>query len=865
MLGLGLSRRKLLFGGFLALFLMFLSAAVVPSGETWAENKEGDYFTITVTKYVTENILKSDGTGTYENTRTEGPETVTIKYVEEDGGNPTFAINDGTEAAVLGDNGNDIEFRRAYPTTAQFDQYGNYIEAQPLRLIIIKNYCIAGCDNKSMPVDWPSDNSFETFRNAVKNKIDEEDNTNGFWAENGKHRWKFEISDVVSSNNETSSNSTSGNTSSITSSNVDCNSSGAMNTIGWFLCPSIEFLGESAETLYNNFVAPTLQVNPKLFTGFSNGSSGTVGNPTKEAWEMFRNIANVFFIIFLLVIIFSQLTGMGIDNYGIKKSLPKLIVAALFVNLSYWICVALVDVSNILGNSLQAMFNGWAAQVKLDTSATIGGIGFGGIATGTVTFVGVIAVLLVSVWQVAEKTVPGVGVLMVTAVITVVIAVLFLFLLLAAREAAIVILTMLSPLAFICYMLPNTKKIFTRWMEMMKGLLLVYPICGVMIGGGNFVSKVLLAAGAGSSSLFSAFAAVAVGAVPVFFVPTVLKQAFVAMGNLGAKISGLGKTAGSRLSKGAGNAIKGTNRFKNHQEGVELKRQERAANRTISRYNKRIGKGKNVSQAQMRAAARASGALDKMEKENLAANTILTRREYSDKTEAEVQADWSDAYDAGDQKRLDALTNVLLSQYGSGGANFIGNELSKKKMHNQDGTVNQKAVASMSALRENLQNNSTNSQLMINKASDAYQMISSGGVTGRNESTGELEYSNLDHFSANNAISTSNGDWATQSGATLQRAIDSGALTTEQIESILNSSDPSIQSGLQSDPKKRDVLQAALQNAQTGMNQNVSTAASAYRATQRSVEQSAQTARQQLEQQNAQNLQEINDFLHNKK
>ncbi len=97
---------------------------------------------------------------------------------------------------------------------------------------------------------------------------------------------------------------------------------------------------------------------------------------------------------------------------------------------------------------------------------------------------------------------------------------------------------------------------------MMKGLLLVYPICGAMIGGGNFVSKVLLAAGAGSSTLFSAFSAIAVGAIPVFFVPTVLKQSFAAIGNLGAKISGLGQ----RASGWSQNKMRNSGIYKNAQE-----------------------------------------------------------------------------------------------------------------------------------------------------------------------------------------------------------------------------------------------------------------------------------------------------------
>ena len=85
-------------------------------------------------------------------------------------------------------------------------------------------------------------------------------------------------------------------------------------------------------------------------------TDNTAKNPTRDAWTTFQTIANVVFIILLLFVIFSQLTGVGIDNYGIKRILPKLIVVAILVNLSYLICVVCVDLSNILGSSLKGLF-----------------------------------------------------------------------------------------------------------------------------------------------------------------------------------------------------------------------------------------------------------------------------------------------------------------------------------------------------------------------------------------------------------------------------------------------------------------------------------------------------------------------------
>ena len=97
---------------------------------------------------------------------------------------------------------------------------------------------------------------------------------------------------------------------------------------------------------------------------------------------------------------------------------------------------------------------------------------------------------------------------------------------------------------------------------------------------------------------------------------------------------------------------------------------------------------------------------------------------------------------------------------------------------------------------------------MRSKASDAYGMISDGGKDKNGN------YQNLSHFSKKeNQIATSYKDWSTQSSDTLKRAIDSEALKKEQVRELLNSTDPSIQSGLQSDEGKRNVLQAAMSGA----------------------------------------------------
>ena len=330
----------------------------------------------------------------------------------------------------------------------------------------------------------------------------------------------------------------------------NCINSGGLGTLGWILCPTLDIMNGATEGVYNTFLAPALQTDPQLFTD--------KGAATIEGWGTFRKIANVLFIIFFLFVIFSQLTGVGISNYGIKKILPKMILTAIMINLSYWLCIVFVDLSNILGNSFQLMFNNlFTGDASVDLTPVGGGV-IG--VSGALISAGILAAIMGGGWVIFNN--PAIMVTLLISALGVLIAILFLFILLAVREAALVVLVVLSPLAIICYMLPNTKTLFDKWLKFFKGLLLVYPIAGLLIGGGNYVSNLLLYVGQGDSGVFSAFTAMIVGIVPIFFIPTVLRGAFSAMGNIGARISGMGQQA-SRAFTGA---ARNSQAYKNAQE-----------------------------------------------------------------------------------------------------------------------------------------------------------------------------------------------------------------------------------------------------------------------------------------------------------
>ena len=357
----------------------------------------------------------------------------------------------------------------------------------------------------------------------------------------------------------------------------DCLSQKGAGSLGWIVCPLLKWMSDAATQTYEDYVAPSLQIEPTLFNGGG-------GDNVKTAWGTFRDIANVLFIILFLVVIFSQLTGIGIDNYGIKKILPRLIVAAIMINLSYIICILLVDLSNILGNGLKGIFDALGAQLNPVVDFTADGAeSSGGSVSGVLASVGVLAAVGVMVGAIWAN--PAILLSLLVGALGVIVSIFFLFILLAARKAAVIVLTVISPLAVVAYMLPNTKKLFDKWWKFFEGLLLVYPIAGLLVGGGDYISRLLLGT---STGFLTGLTAMIVGIVPIFFIPTVLKGAFAAMGKVGGMLTGLGTAARGKVT----GAARGTDAYKNLQNrGLERRTRLRAGIDANGRAKKLSGAG----------------------------------------------------------------------------------------------------------------------------------------------------------------------------------------------------------------------------------------------------------------------------------
>lgn len=443
---------------------------------------------------------------------------------------------------------------------------------------------------------------------------------------------------------------------------TSCDSSHTFS-LGWFLCPVINLLASAMDHLFD-ILASFLSVRP-LQTNQENA--------LYRAWSFMRNFANVSFVIGFLVIIYSQITSIGLSNYEIKKMLPRLVIAAVLVNVSYWICAVAVDVSNILGWSIQEIFiairnglvgaesNSWSSDLTFENVA---GFVLSGGTAAVATGVGLYAF---------AAGAGGAIYMLLPMLLTVLVAVLVALLVMAARQAIITILIIVSPLAFVAFLLPNTEKYFTKWRELGMTMLLLFPIFSVIFGGSQLAGMAIIQ---NADSINLIILGMGVQVAPVVITPLLVKYSGSLLARIGGIVNNPGKgmidrtrqwsqdKADLHKAKAIGNG-KGflANRARNIYNRGENRKKETQAYQSLSEANwaktqkasdiKQVGlmadqvktKGENDAVARYELSKRTNARVQTIELEARASQQRL------DRAKTNTDADWAEVQ-AGSAKRL---------------------------------------------------------------------------------------------------------------------------------------------------------------------------------------------------------------------
>lgn len=298
----------------------------------------------------------------------------------------------------------------------------------------------------------------------------------------------------------------------------------AVEGLGYIICPATKILATAMDHLFDT-LAGFLTVRPV---------QSSQENALYRAWSYMRNFANVSFVIAFLIIIYSQVTTVGLSNYDIKKMLPRLIIAAILVNVSYWICAAAIDISNIAGWSIQEIF------ISIRNNL----VGTEGNSWDTFNFESITGVILSGSTAAAATLFAGYGLLLSAGSITgalwmllpilvgVIVAVLVALLVMAARQAIITVLLIVSPLAFVAYLLPNTEKYYEKWQQLGLTMLLLFPIFSVIFGGSQLAGMAIIQ---NADSINVILLGMGVQVAPVVITPLLVKFS----GSLLARVGGI--------------------------------------------------------------------------------------------------------------------------------------------------------------------------------------------------------------------------------------------------------------------------------------------------------------------------------------
>ena len=323
--------------------------------------------------------------------------------------------------------------------------------------------------------------------------------------------------------------------------------------LAFFICPMINLILGVVDML-TKLIADNLKWT---FLADTKGSSAIY-----DTWSRMRDMANIALAIAFMVMLYTY--AINVDNkfkaYTIKQAISRLIIVAICMQLSFYICAALADVSNIAGVGVYELFT---KQLGGDAS----------VAFGANTFKAAFRSILASIAILFAVFFSFSSLVMIACAILAMVAL---------RQVVLVTLTLLAPLAFACYLLPNTEKWFKKWSNSFIQLLIVYPFFTAAWGGCQLVASVIEhmmpVNGSNPVSGYGYVIAPLCAIAPLALIMPIFKMSSGMMGKITGKVQGaMDKTGVSGFAKSRDQARRTA--AKNRLETGNLKLQNRLARR----------------------------------------------------------------------------------------------------------------------------------------------------------------------------------------------------------------------------------------------------------------------------------------------
>ena len=334
---------------------------------------------------------------------------------------------------------------------------------------------------------------------------------------------------------------------------LDCHA--GINPLNWLLCAAVKGMVNivgALDNLINDLLAVgspatgTDKTDPsQIFGASSNTTTGQYSTSAAQArnntpayayyqaWSSFRNIALGLMVLVGLIVVIAQALGSDIvDAYTVRKVLPRLLIAAVGISLSWQLMQFFVKFTNELGYGVRSLMYGPFGYLQNSIKASGGaGLATDFVAGGAIAALGIFGLLSFAA----------------TAALAVFVAVLILIL----RQIVIIILIILAPIAIVAYILPNTQKIYQFWFDSFSKALLMFPIIVALIAAGHIFALVSIQRDDAISQIIGFIAYFA----PYFLLPVAFKLAGGTLGRLAGAVNDKGRGGFDRLKNFRKNKI----------------------------------------------------------------------------------------------------------------------------------------------------------------------------------------------------------------------------------------------------------------------------------------------------------------------
>ncbi len=309
-----------------------------------------------------------------------------------------------------------------------------------------------------------------------------------------------------------------------------CESEGG--SFSWLMCPALELVSGIL-----NFIDSQLNSLLNLPDSYYKCQPDGSGCTVKNAWSRMRNLAYIILIPIMLVMVISTALGFKfVDAYTVKRAMPRLLAAVIFISLSLPIVTIMADIANGVGKGIMGLILG-AVTGDNANNITLASLFDPGLASGGLLTAGLVVAGGIAIGLIGAILLFG---------LTAVASILVLFFVMALRQMLLVTLMIVAPLAILSWIFPGNDKLWKIWKESFTKLLLLYPIVMLLIASGKAFAYIVDGVGSGFINTILILVAY-IG--PYFLIKGTFKMAGSIFGNLSGMVNDRGKGVFDRLGK----------------------------------------------------------------------------------------------------------------------------------------------------------------------------------------------------------------------------------------------------------------------------------------------------------------------------